>query len=236
MSSRRETGRRRPYGNPRGSLERPRAQSEPRESVLIVTEGRCTEPNYFKALRNRLKLTLLEVVHPDATDPVTLVDEAVRLRDERARNAKRGNGVRYDEVWVCFDLEHTHDERRGLARRARERARAKKIKVAESDPCFEYWVFLHFAYSTAPADGCALYEGRVREQVPAYTKSYAFTDSDLSRVPDAVERARQCRKHREETGAVTPSTDVDHLVLVLNDNASESLRFRLQDGESADPG
>lgn len=236
MTPRRETERRRPYGNPAEPLERSKAQREPRKSILIVTEGECTEPNYFKALKHRLKLNLVEVVHPDATDPVTLVDEADRMRKERARCARKGDGVAYDEVWVCYDLERTHDERRELATSAREKARAKKIKLAESDPCFEYWVFLHFAYSTAPADGCALYEGRVREQVPVYTKSYAFTDSDLSRVPDAVERARQCRKHREETGAVTPSTDVDRLVLVLNDNASESLQFGLQDGESADPG
>jgi len=42
--------------------------------ILIVTEGKKTEPNYLKALRKRFQLAAadIEIVHPDGTDPITL--------------------------------------------------------------------------------------------------------------------------------------------------------------------
>jgi hypothetical protein len=78
---------------------------------LIVTEGEKSEPNYFIALRNRLRLAAadVEIVHPEGTDPMTLTMRAIALREARTRQAKNGFAIDYDEVWVVFDLEKPND-------------------------------------------------------------------------------------------------------------------------------
>lgn len=110
------------------------------KSFLIVTEGEKTEPNYFKALIRHLRLAPADVDFdsPPATDPLNLVLRADDLRAARKKAAKSGPQVEYDEVWVVFDLEKTHDERKRLAKQAMTRKEAKGMMFAISDPCFEY--------------------------------------------------------------------------------------------------
>jgi len=65
---------------------RPRFPSSGK-AFLIVAEGEKTEPNYFRALRNRLELAAadVEILHPEGTDPVTLTRAAIQIRDERKK-------------------------------------------------------------------------------------------------------------------------------------------------------
>jgi hypothetical protein len=59
------------------------------KSFLIVAEGEKTEPNYLKALRDRLQLnaTEVEILHPEGTDPITLTQKAIELREVRKKSA-----------------------------------------------------------------------------------------------------------------------------------------------------
>ncbi|MFC7276656.1 RloB family protein [Paractinoplanes rhizophilus] len=77
-------------------------------------------------------------------DPLRLVREASRRRDEAARIATRDGDVnlRYDSVWCVCDV----DEHARLAETVRFAARSH-INMAISNPCFELWPALHF-------DGC----------------------------------------------------------------------------------
>jgi hypothetical protein len=88
----------------------------PRRTFLIVTEGKKTEPNYLDALRRKLHLSIAEIVvhHPEATDPKSLTEMAIELGKTRRREARNSLLVPYDEVWVVYDLEKPHDERRQL--------------------------------------------------------------------------------------------------------------------------
>jgi hypothetical protein len=191
----------------------------PGRTFLIVTEGRKTEPNYFRALRDRLRLATANVVivHPEGTDPVTLVGEAIRLRDAQAKLAKGGTGVAYDDVWVVFDLEKPHDERRRLAEEARTTKGAKGIRFADSDPCFEYWLLLHEEYTTAPCVDCAAVVSRLSKHWGSYAKGQILPSTVIDRVPTAVTHAARCRDHHAASGGDgNPSTRVDHLVRALN--------------------
>jgi RloB-like protein len=66
-----------------------------RDSVLIVTNGKCTERQYFEALRPEpwVKATLRVMVRCVA--PQVLVAEAKALRDANE----------YDHVWVVCDVD-----------------------------------------------------------------------------------------------------------------------------------
>lgn len=215
----------------RAAYQRLPARFEPSgKTFLIVTEGEKTEANYLKALRDRLRLSAVsvEIVHPEGTDPLTLVREAIRLRDEKSARAKGGFEVEYDEVWVVFDLEQTHDVRRRLAAEARALPEAATLKFAPSDPCFEYWLLIHVEDTAAAFKDCAAVIRRLKKHWKVYSKSGVPSDSFLAHIPQAVSRARLRRKNMAAMGeAQHPYTDVDDLVSAMNAATRLPLQFPL---------
>ena len=200
------------------------------KAFLIVTEGKKTEPNYLKALRVRLQLnaTDVEIVHPEGTDPITLTKRAIELRDARKRSAKKGLEVAYDEVWVVFDLERTHDERRKLAKRATTIKEAVGIQFAVSDPCFEFWLLLHEESTTSPFADCQQVILRLAKHWPTYAKGTLPPAAFLEKLPVALTNAERCRKHHEDSGGDgNPSTQVDLLVRSLNAAARPARKFKI---------
>jgi hypothetical protein len=200
------------------------------KSFLIVTEGAKTEPNYLKALRNRLQLNAaeVEILHPDGTDPITLTNKAIELRDSRKKAAKKGLTIAYDEVWVVFDLEKPHDERRKLAVKAMAIPEAAGIRFAISDPAFEFWLLLHEEYTTSPFADCYEVIIRLEKHWAGYSKGQTPPLEFLEKMPIAVQHAQQCREHHETcAGDGNPSTKVDLLAKTLNSATRSHLQFKL---------
>jgi hypothetical protein len=200
----------------------------PRKTFLIVTEGKKTEPNYLRALCRRLRLSIAEVVvhHPEATDPKNLTEAAIELGKARRREARNSLLVPYDEVWVVYDLEKLHDERRQLHKSQQGKQKAHGVRVVTSDPCFEYWLLLHFQYTTRPFTDYNHVVRSLKKHLPDYQKASDIQDSVLCRTPDAVKNAEKCRKHHKDCGGDgNPSTDMHLLVRSLNEAASGAFRF-----------
>jgi len=185
----------------------------------------------LNALRRVLKLGVADVriVHPEGTDPKTLVREAIVLRNQRKKEARTGQTVAYDEVWVVFDLEGIHDERRRLAQEARNIRGASGIRFAESDPCFEFWLLLHETCTTRPFQDCPELVRQLKRFLPTYSKGQALPVDFLEKTPTAIDRAERCREHhRGCDGDGNPSTDVDNLVRSLNEATRPHFRFQLK--------
>jgi hypothetical protein len=200
------------------------------QAFLIVTEGEKTEPNYFLALRKLLQLAAadVEILHPLGTDPLTLTREAIRIRDDRKSQAKKGFAIPYDEVWVVFDLEKPHDGRHKLAANAMGLPEAAGIEFAYSNPCFEFWLLLHKQFTTAPFAGCDQVVKRLEVHWKNYFKGLSPTVEFLRRIPNAVVNAERCRKHHETSGGDgNPSTMVDTLVRHLNSATRSHLQLAL---------
>jgi len=200
------------------------------KSFLILTEGEKTEPNYLKALRDRLHLnaTEVEILHPEGTDPITLTRKAIKLREARKKSAKKGFAIAYDEVWVVFDLEKPHDQRRKLAVQAMGMKEATGIRFAISDPAFEFWLLLHEEYTTSPFADCDAIITRLEKHWADYSKGKTPSKGFLEKMPVAVQRAQQCRQHHEAcAGEGNPSTKVDLLAKTLNSATRPHLQFKL---------
>ena len=188
-------------------------------AFLIVTEGLKTEPNYLKALCNCLRLAPadVDIDHPEGTDPITLTRRAINLRDARKIDAKKGFLIPYDEVWVVFDLEKPHDERRKLAKEAMALKEAKGLYFAISDPCFEFWLLLHEKLTTHLFLDSNEVEKEFRGFWKDYTKSWSPPIKFIEKLPVAVKNAEYCRNyHKSSDGDGNPSTGVDKLVRSLN--------------------
>ncbi len=114
-------------------------------------------------------------------------------------------------------LEKPNDRvRHQLAQDAMNLAGAKLIKFAISYPCFEFWLFLHFEYSTAPESCCDDMLQKVRKHYPRYEKGQELDIDYDRRVPIAVKHAEMVATyHNLAAGANkigNPSTGLHVLV------------------------
>ncbi|WP_243795657.1 RloB family protein [Saccharopolyspora gloriosae] len=124
----------------KADLRRPRGRRVERSRVLIVTEGECTEVQYFKNLCKHLRATGTNVMGVDVKgagrDPSNVVNKAGKASQNGSLIGREGG---YDAVWCVFDV----DEHEKLEA-ATELARKRGFKLAISNPCFEVWLLWHF--------------------------------------------------------------------------------------------
>ena len=219
--------RRRSY---EGKPQRPEvARPATGETFLIVVEGKATEPAYLKRIRAKLNLKAfaVEIVHGDHTDPIGIVKEAIDLRDRQAAKAGKSAVTEpFDRTWVVFDRERQNHHRREEMPKALELAAAHGIEVALSIPTFEYWLLLHYDFTTKAFDGCKAAVKALKKFIAQYDKGDLPLDELIPKVGQAVRHAQKCRKHWDGAGGdKNPSTDVDLLIVALSAAAHEDCRF-----------
>ena len=101
----------------------------------------------------------------DQSEPMGIIDCAKRMRNELK---KKGLVV---NTWVLFDAESPADEKQRNYRSAVQKALSLGMGVANSSPCFEYWILSHYAPGimvTEPREAVA--ELRKQGRVPGYKK------------------------------------------------------------------
>lgn len=157
----------------------------PAQSVLIVCEGEKTEPIYFSSFVEKYNLITVEVVPAKGSAPVSIVSDAAERKKER-RNRSKGSVklVPYDHVYCVFDVDEHPDIPSAL-----ETARQNKIQVALSNPCFEYWLLLHFDHvgSTGLTRKRAVQE--LEKKLGQYKKGADYRERWLANVDRAIQNA-----------------------------------------------
>jgi hypothetical protein len=192
-----------------GNLRRRGSTRDPLPLILVVCEGRVSEPEYLVAFRIAHGANTVRVrVESPGGDPKALVERAVRLRDEADREARRARdrNLRYDEVWCVFDV----DQHQRLDD-ARTEAGRSRIHLAVSEPCFELWLLLHFVDQTAHlSPGQA--RDQLRKHLPSYDKHVSFADVSGG-YGKAVRRAEALDARHAAAGSSghNPSTGVYRL-------------------------
>lgn len=125
-------------------LARRKARRAPYAKVLIVCEGEKTEPHYFKGMKDHYGLNSanVEVCGDCGSDPLSIIRHAKqRYREEKDA------GDAFDKVFCVFDQDAHAHYTQGIA--AIRGATPQGVYVAiTSVPCFEYWLLLHFSYTT----------------------------------------------------------------------------------------
>lgn len=195
------------------SLKRTKARRSPYDTVLIVCEGGKTEPNYFAELREDLKLNTANIKitgESGGSAPINVVNYALK------------NYLEYDKVFCVFDKD-THP----TYQQARDKVKNTCIKkgheilAVTSVPCFEFWILLHFEYTTKQFD---ITTGSVCEraikELKKYLQDYSKGDSGLYRdikqyLSTAIDRAKRVLNYCDKAGTDHPSAHVHELVLYL---------------------
>jgi hypothetical protein len=111
-----------------------------RRRILIVGEGKETEPNYFRAFAKEHGARCgfcLVVKGAGGYSPEHCINRAL----QELKSAKhRGQG--YDEVWCVFDVESV--AKAASLAKALAAARKSGIRTCLSNPSFEVWLIAHF--------------------------------------------------------------------------------------------
>ncbi len=104
----------------------------------MFTEGRLTEVDYYTMWGRELRDRIVIDIDRRHGTPLTIVQHAATMTDERARALKRGRAPLFDEIVCVFDC----DEHPFIAD-AIALAVEHGIQVGYSNPCFELWLVLH---------------------------------------------------------------------------------------------
>ena len=128
-------------------LKRDKSILEENERVLIVCEGKITEPNYFNFLSRKLGLLTaqVEIYGSCGSAPKNVVEFGIKKFDENKN---------FDHVYFVFDKDThtTYDYALTLVEGLRKQRKFKNIFLSAitSCPCFEFWFLLHFGLTTKP--------------------------------------------------------------------------------------
>jgi len=207
----------------RGQARRSRTSRPVKTTVLIVGEGRETEPNYFRALRSEESVDrrfAITVKKGRGISREDVVNQAVKLK---AQADSHGKG--FDEVWCVLDVE-TPGARESL-NRALAKAKEHGITACLSNPCFEVWLLSHFEKKARAYNDCDAVIARLNKHwAKVCAEDYRKNDENVyGRVSDltqtAIENAQWVRDTHhgsiEETADANSSTEVYRLVRRLLD-------------------
>lgn len=181
--------------------------------VLIVCEDKKSGCDYLKLLAKNLRLHTTCIVESSATGsaPISVAEDAIK----RVELRKKEKQEPFELIFCVWDI----DEHKSL-NDARQLANAHDFNVIESNPCFEFWLLLHFIYHVAPivrkgkkspGDEC---EKLLKQYITNYDKS-EIKDCFAKLMPKLETAKTNADKLREElhsTNSINPATDLDLLI------------------------
>jgi hypothetical protein len=192
----------------------------PQKVILIVCEGEV-EKAYFEEFVKHLGLNPASIdvkakKETGGNDPRTILNYAKKAYEEFGG---------YDEIFCVFDKDdHSHyDEVRKEIKKLREGL--VPIHAIISNPCFEYWLLLHFKCSSAQfpstqtktkAENCIK---ELKKYLPEYKKGRRYVQKIALELFGRIEEAKNNAKKIQETGKKDgfdePFTNVNEIIEYL---------------------
>ncbi len=208
-------------------LQRTKESREPYDKVLIVCEGEKTEPNYLIALRDHLKLSQANIkIDPNSkSSPTSVVKYAKKLIKENHRDP-------YDHVYCVIDRDRHADFDTAIAQTNGYRNKNTKLHAIVSNPCFEYWILLHFEYTTKLfGTSCnSPCMDLIKNNLKAFIEDYKKDDKAImppiikSRLEVALANTKKANEAAKRNGTNNPTTQMDELVDYLKSLKDEKFK------------
>ena len=184
--------------------------------MLIVCEGEKSEPHYLEELRDYYGLNTanIEVDGKCGSSPMSVFNHARQRYEDLVYS-----GDAYDRVYCVIDKDKHIDYQQALDAITRTQPIGCFYAI-NSVPCFEYWVLLHFIYTTQPfhATGtksvCDCVVDRLRQDfLPDYKKGEKGLFAQLlTQLEFAKANAIRSLKEAERNHTDNPSTRIHELV------------------------
>ena len=203
-------------------LARKDAKRQVYAKILIVCEGEKTEPYYFWEVVDHYELHTANVSISGecGSAPRSVVDHGLALFAKEKKDFPKNP---FDRVYFVFDRDQheTYDE---AMRTIREQKPKDTFFAINSVPSFEFWLLLHFTYTTTPfkatpktSSGKAVLKA-LKEHMPKYEKGSQNTFVELlPRLATAKANAEIVNVHAKEHKTDNPTTQV-HVLLEFMKN------------------
>lgn len=191
---------------------------QPKNTWLIVCEGRETEPNYLNGLKQSdsvSSLIAMKVIPGKGGSRTQIVNYAVKK--------KRSHPGSLDKVICVLDTEslQSEDTRDDLAQ-ARRKAKENGVFLYLSNPAFEVWLLAHFTRTSKSFSDCdAVIVELDKKWTAEFRQPYDKSDRDVYaklalRTPVAIKNARDVAEtdHEDKNDIIqcNSSTEVYKLV------------------------
>jgi hypothetical protein len=148
------------------------AREEPklpeRPTILIVCEGKNTEPFYFKQFR--LSSATIKPIG-EGYNTISLVKRAVELAEKKP----------YDQIWCVFDADPKPDNPNQAKNfnDAIKLANQQDFGIAYSNQAFEYWLILHFNDHQGGSMNRSDYNDKINQLLKPFNLTYDGEGSKL---------------------------------------------------------
>ena len=108
------------------------------EPILLFVQGECTEKDYFKLLKRRLRLSSL-TIKTESQSPENLIDRT-------KTTISRDKDAPFSAIYYVVDVDDTSDEQFRQAFKAAKDATNRKTEYhfVVSHESFEAWLLAHF--------------------------------------------------------------------------------------------
>lgn len=174
------------------------------EVILIVCEGEKTEKNYLNQLKDFFRLSNVSINIFSSKNPSPL--QVIKFAKEKSK------GNSYDKIYCVFDKD-THPD----FDKARQGCKKYKFEVIVSNPCFEFWILLHFTYTTksfsANSPCNELIESDLKKHIKDYKKDYNFTNIIKQNLNTAIVNTQKANKEAEKNNYESSYTFMDRLAI-----------------------
>ena len=204
--------------------------------ILIVSEGKDTEINYFKQFNYKYVNVDVKPVDKNSagknksrkTDPVNLVDKAIEYIDNKYDiNEEDG-----DKVWCLMDVDLNYNNPNPIESRAQEFQRAYKkiedykkessikINLGLSNPCFEIWYLMHYKYTTANLKNYDAVKEKIEKDTPLkeYEKNKAVYSIIHDQTSIAIMNCEKLRNYHEDLGKNISDINMNNIKDVIKSN------------------
>lgn len=188
-----------------------REPSKNASKIYIVCEGAETEKNYFSFFEGLSSNLQLIVIPPEeGTDPLKLMDLAqLILLSETGRYSL--DFKQKDQVWFAIDTDSWEKEGKiqplrdfcvaqndNIVRKYSEVKPYQAWNVAQSNPCFEIWLYYHH-YNTLPDENTVKECPSVKAFVNSLVAGGFDFQKDPARLDDAI-RNTETKFSRQDNG------------------------------------
>ena len=183
-------------------------------SIYIFCEGAKREVKYFeyfKELDSRINIEIYRLKHHEDNSPLGLYNIAVKclVKSDDNPNPKY-ELIDNDEIWIVLDTDRDiSDSRASQITELRKNCKSNSWSVAQSNPCFEVWLYYHF-FNTVPSleeiEKCSSWKQYLNKE----TKSGFDSRRHPILIGDAISNSKKNHSGNNDIPAIG-TTDVHRL-------------------------
>ncbi len=187
-------------------------------TILIISEGKDTEVNYFKEFNLKHVNVDIKIADKNSAgknksrkmDPSHLVDKAIDYIEHKY-DINEDDG---DSVWCLIDVDLNYNSPNATNQRVAELERAYKktkdyekegktiINLGISNPCFEIWYLLHYIYTTANLKNYDAVKNKLVKEtlLKDYEKNKCINSLLHDKTAEAIKNSVKLKAHHESLG------------------------------------